>query len=126
MENIYEHKLLSFATFSKHYLGLGHFDKHICFHQTHSIVALVVCLESLSCCKDSQYFVASYRFSSNISLNLAPSVFPSTLTSFPVLAEEKYPLFMMLPPLCFTVWMVGSWLCSLCVFRHIAFCMYVR
>ena len=52
------------------------------------------------------------RFSSKIVLYLAPSIFPSTQTSFPVPAEEKHPHSMMLPPPCFTVGMVCSGWCA--------------
>ena len=43
-----------------------------------------------------------YGFSSQIAGYLAPSLFLSTLNSFPVPAEEKHPHNMMLPPPCFT------------------------
>ncbi len=43
------------------------------------------------------------RFSSRISLYLAAFIFPSIATSRPVLAAEKHPHSMMLPPPCFTV-----------------------
>ena len=74
----------------------------------HSIVALAVCLGSLSCWKVISSLLQTNRFSSKIVLYLAPSIFPSTLTSFPVPAEEKHPHHMMLPPPCFTVGMVCS------------------
>ena len=56
-------------------------------------------------------FADSIRFSTRIALYLAPSIFPSVLTSFPVPAEEKHPHSMMLPRPCFTVGMVcsGCW-----------------
>ncbi|KAL4008967.1 hypothetical protein ACER0C_002819 [Sarotherodon galilaeus] len=66
---------------------------------------------SLSCWKVNlrpslKSFADSKRFSSKIALYLAPSIFPSTLTSFPVPAEEKHPQSMMLPPPYLTVGMV--------------------
>ncbi|KAL3987344.1 nuclear receptor co-repressor 2 [Sarotherodon galilaeus] len=70
----------------------------------------VLCEEgSLSCWKVNlrpslKSFADSKRFS-KIALYLAPSIFPSTLTSFPVPAEEKHPQSMMLPPPYLTVGM---------------------
>ncbi|KAL3978871.1 hypothetical protein ACER0C_019933 [Sarotherodon galilaeus] len=68
---------------------------------------------SLSCWKVNlrpslKSFADSKRFSSKIALYLAPSIFPSTLTSFPVPAEEKHPQSMMLPPPYLTVGMTGG------------------
>lgn len=63
-------------------------------------------------------FADSNRFSSKIALYLAPSIFPWTLTIFPVPAEEKHLQSMMLPPR-LTVGMVCSEWCSGLVFRHI-------
>ncbi|XP_054642150.1 uncharacterized protein LOC129187227 isoform X9 [Dunckerocampus dactyliophorus] len=57
-------------------------------------------------------FADSSRFSSKVVLYLAPSIFPSTLTSFPVPAEEKQPHNMMLPPPCLTVWMARFVQCT--------------
>uniref|UniRef100_A0A8C8M9Q3 SUV39H1 histone lysine methyltransferase b n=1 Tax=Oncorhynchus tshawytscha TaxID=74940 RepID=A0A8C8M9Q3_ONCTS len=53
-------------------------------------------------------FADSIRFSSRMVLYLAPSIFPSILTIFPVPAEEKQAQTMMLPPPCLTVGMVCS------------------
>ena len=50
------------------------------------------------------------RFSSRISLYLAPFIFPSILTSLPVPAAEKQPHSMMLPPPCCIVVMVSGFL----------------
>ncbi|MED6263924.1 hypothetical protein CHARACLAT_009619 [Characodon lateralis] len=62
----------------------------------------------LSSWKDNIYpslesFAASNWFSFRISLNLASSIFLSTLTSFSAPAVEKPPHSMMLPPSCITV-----------------------
>lgn len=43
-------------------------------------------------------FADSNRFSLRTVLYLAPSIFPSTLTSFPVSAEEKHPHIIMQSP----------------------------
>lgn len=48
------------------------------------------------------------RFSSRVTLYLAPSVLPSTLISFPVPEEVKLPYNSMLPPPWFTLGMVFS------------------
>ncbi|CAI5670166.1 unnamed protein product [Oreochromis niloticus] len=66
---------------------------------------------SLSCWKvklrpSLKSFADSKRFPSKIALYLAPSIFPSTLTCFPVPAEEKHPQSMMLPPPYVTVGML--------------------
>ena len=104
-------------------LWLGHSNTWICFDLNHSIVALAVCLGSLSCWKvklrpSLKSFADSNRFSSKIVLYLAPSIFPSTQTSFPVPAEEKHPHSMMLPPPCFRVGMVCSGWCAVLVNCH--------
>ncbi|KAL7829445.1 hypothetical protein AOLI_G00303300 [Acnodon oligacanthus] len=67
------------------------------------VVVLALCLGSLSCWKVNlrpslTSFAESNKFSSKIALYLAPSIFPSTLTNFPVPAEEKQPQSRMLPP----------------------------
>ena len=82
-------------------LWLGHSNTWICFDLNHSIVALAVCLGLLSCWKVNlrpslKFFADSHRLSKLV-LYLAPSLFPSTQTSFPVPAEEKHPHSMMLP-----------------------------
>ena len=101
---------------------LGHSNTWIYFELNHSIVALAVCLGLLSCWKVNlrpslKSFADSNMFSSKIALYLALSIFPSTLTSFPVPAEEKHPHNMMLPP-CFTAGMVCSGRCAVLVFCH--------
>ncbi|MEQ2281636.1 hypothetical protein AMECASPLE_032478 [Ameca splendens] len=92
--------------------GLAHRTTKICYVLNHSIVALALCLGSLSCWKVNllslQSFADSNRFSSKIALYLASSIFPSTLTTFSVPAEEKQAQTMMLPPPCLTVGMVCS------------------
>ena len=103
-------------------LWLGH-SNTICFVLNPSIVALALWLASLSCWKVNlrpslKSYVDSNRFSSKISLYLAPSIFPSTLTIFPVPAEEKHPQSMMLLPPYLTVGMVCSGWCAVLVFRH--------
>ncbi|MEQ2316121.1 hypothetical protein AMECASPLE_029485 [Ameca splendens] len=55
------------------------------------IETLAVCLGLLSCCPCLKSFTTSNRFSSRIALYLTSSLFPYTLTSFPVPAEEKHP-----------------------------------
>uniref|UniRef100_A0A8C7U0U3 Ceramide transporter 1 n=1 Tax=Oncorhynchus mykiss TaxID=8022 RepID=A0A8C7U0U3_ONCMY len=57
---------------------------------------------------NGESFADSIRFSSRMVLYLAPSIFPSILTIFPVPAEEKQAQTMMLPPPCLTVGMVCS------------------
>ena len=104
-------------------LWLGHSYTWIFFDLNHSIVALAVCLGSLSCWKVNLFpslksFAASHRFSCRIALYLAPSILPSTLTSFPVPAEEKHPHSMRLPPPCFTVGMVCSGWWAVLLFHH--------
>ena len=97
-------------------LWLGSFKTLTCFDLNHSTVALAVCLGSLSCWKMNlrpslKSFADCIRFSSRIALYLAPSLFPSILTSFPVPAVEKHSHGRILPPPCFTVGMVcsGGW-----------------
>uniref|UniRef100_A0A8C7J3R6 Interphotoreceptor matrix proteoglycan 2 n=1 Tax=Oncorhynchus kisutch TaxID=8019 RepID=A0A8C7J3R6_ONCKI len=53
-------------------------------------------------------FSQSKEFSSRMVLYLAPSIFPSILTIFPVPAEEKQAQTMMLPPPCLTVIIEGA------------------
>uniref|UniRef100_A0A8C7P234 Uncharacterized protein n=1 Tax=Oncorhynchus mykiss TaxID=8022 RepID=A0A8C7P234_ONCMY len=72
-----------------------------------------LCFGSLSCWKTNlrpslKSFADSIRFSSRMVLYLAPSIFPSILTIFPVPAEEKQAQTMMLPPPCLTMGMVCS------------------
>ncbi len=103
-------------------LWLG-YSNTLCFDLNHSIVALAVCLGSLSCWKVNlrpslKSFADSNRFSSRIALYLAPSIFPSTVTSFPVPAEEKLPHTMMLPPPHLTVGMVCSGWCTVLGLLH--------
>lgn len=72
-------------------------------HSSVGLVCLVCCLAghriSLATCN---------KFSSRTALHMAPSIFPSTLTRFSVLASEKNPQDLMLPLPCFTVAMLMS------------------
>ena len=75
------------------------------------IVALAVCLGSLSCwninlCHSPIYFTLWSRFSSRICLYFAPFIVLSILTNLPMPASENHPHSMMLPPPCFMVGMV--------------------
>ena len=67
-----------------------------------SVLRVVVLLEG----EPSPQSEVLSRFSSRISQNIAPLIFPSILTSLPVPANEKHPHSMMLPLACFTVVMV--------------------
>ncbi|MEQ2300329.1 hypothetical protein AMECASPLE_024287 [Ameca splendens] len=62
---------------------------------------VVVQLEGQPPSNPPQSSATSNRFSSRILLDLAPSIFPSTLTSFPVPAEGQHLHSMMLPLLFF-------------------------
>lgn len=86
-------------------LRLGRSNTWICFDLNHPIIVLTGCFGSLPFWKVNLHvslksFTASDRSCSRTVLYLAPSLFPSTLTSFPVPAEEKLPHRMMLPPSC--------------------------
>ena len=52
---------------------------------------------------------ALWRSSSRMSLYIAAFILPSILTSLSVPAAGKHPHSMMLPPLCFTVWILARW-----------------
>ncbi|MEQ2246224.1 hypothetical protein ILYODFUR_036093 [Ilyodon furcidens] len=70
-------------------------------------VDFLICLKTLSTsCDCLRSSAASNKFSSRIVLNLAPSIFSSTLTSFPVPGEENHPHSMMLPPPCLTIYSI--------------------
>ena len=84
MESVCEQKFSSLARDSQVDLGLN-FDwaivTWICFDLNRSIVALAVCLGSLSCWKVNlrpslKSFADSNGFPSKIVLYLAPSIFP--------------------------------------------------
>ena len=81
----------------------------------HSFVILAVCLGLLACWKvNVRPILRSWtlwkRFLSRISMYLVAFIFFSIATSRPVPAAEKHPHSMMLPPRCFTWWMVlGRW-----------------
>ena len=83
--------------------------------ESHSCVVLAMCLGFLSWWKMNLHpslrsWALWSRFSSKISLHFAPLIFASILTSLPVPVAEKHPHSMMLPPPCFTVWMVPGFL----------------
>ncbi|MEQ2281750.1 hypothetical protein AMECASPLE_033625 [Ameca splendens] len=59
------------------------------------------------------------RFSSRIVLDLASSIFPSTLIVLPVPAEEKHPHSMMLPPPYFLMRIVRSGFCTVSFLKTI-------
>ncbi|MED6276462.1 hypothetical protein CHARACLAT_003315 [Characodon lateralis] len=85
----------------------GPFEHILCFDINHS----KSCFGLLSCWKENfletpKPLVASNKLSIRIILDLAPSIFPSTLTCFPVPADEKPSHNMALPPPCFTMGMV--------------------
>jgi hypothetical protein len=87
----------------------GHRD----FSWSHFCVVLAVGFASLCCWKvilhPSLWSWALWnRFSSKISLYFAPFIFPLIPSSLPVLAADKHPHSMMLPPPCFTVGMVSG------------------
>ena len=89
---------------------------HTFLFWSRSIVALAVCLGSLSCWnvnlhRSLRSFALSSSLSSMICLYLAPFIVHSILTSLTVPATEKHPHSMMLPPPCFVVGMVlcGWW-----------------
>ena len=85
----------------------GHWD----ISQSHSCVALAMCLGALSCWKVNLHpslrsWALWWRFSSRISLYIDPFIFLSILTSVTVSQSATT----MLPPPCFTVGMVPGFL----------------
>ncbi|MEQ2168905.1 hypothetical protein GOODEAATRI_019478 [Goodea atripinnis] len=86
------------------------------FHRSPGFMFRVVVLLESEPLPQSQVFADFNRFSSKIFLYLAPSIFSSTLTTFPVPAEEKHPQSMMLPPPYLTVGMM----CAVLVLSHTA------
>ncbi len=90
---------------------LGHYRTLKCFLQSHSLVALAVCLWSLSCWKTQPRLIFNAltegrRLLAKISRYMAPSILPSIRCSRPVPFAEKHPQSMMFPPPCFIVGMV--------------------
>ncbi len=90
---------------------LGHSRTLKCFLRSHSFVARVVCLGSLSCWKTQPRFIFNAladgrRFSLKISRYMAPFILSFTQISRPGPFAEKQPQSMMFPPPCFTVGMV--------------------
>ncbi len=90
---------------------LGHSMTLKCFLRSHSFVAWVVCLGSLSCWKTQPLFIFNAladgrRFSLKISRYMAPFILSFTQISRPGPFAEKQPQSMMFPPPCFTVGMV--------------------
>uniref|UniRef100_A0A672N5X2 Microtubule-associated protein RP/EB family member 1-like n=1 Tax=Sinocyclocheilus grahami TaxID=75366 RepID=A0A672N5X2_SINGR len=96
----------------KHNLDwLGHSRTLKCFLRSRSLVALAVCLGSLSCWKTQprpifNALTEGRRLLPKISQYMAPSILPSIRCSRPVPFAEKHPQSMMFPPPCFTVGMV--------------------
>ncbi len=79
--------------------------------RSHSLVALAVCLGSLSCWKTQPWTIFNAlterrRLLAKISRYIAPSILPSIRSSRPVPFAEKHPQSMMFSPPCFTVGMV--------------------
>ena len=79
MESVCEQQFSNLARDSQLHLGLDFDWAVLCFDLNHSIVALAVCLGSLSCWKVNlrpslKSFADSNRFSSKIVLYLAPSI----------------------------------------------------
>ncbi len=90
---------------------LGHSRTLKCFLRSHSFVARVVCLGSLSCWKTQPRLIFNAladgrRFSLKISRYMAPLILSFTQISRPGPFAEKQPQSMMFPPPCFTVGMV--------------------
>ncbi len=90
---------------------LGHSKILKCFLWRDSLVALAVCLGSLSCWKTQPRPIFNAlteirRLLAKISRYMAPSILPSIQCSRPVPFAEKHPQSMMFPPPCFTVGMV--------------------
>ncbi len=90
---------------------LGHSRTSKCFLRSHSLVALAVCLGSLSCWKTQprpifNALTEGRRLLAKISRYMAPPILPSIRCSRSVPYAEKHPQSMMFPPPCFTVGMV--------------------
>ncbi len=90
---------------------LGHSRTLKCFLQRHFLVALAVCLGSLSCWKTQprpifNALTEGRRLLAKILLCMALTILPSIRCSRPVPFAEKHPQSMMFPPPCFTVGMV--------------------
>ncbi len=90
---------------------LGHSGTLKCFLRSHSLVALAVCLGSLSCWKTQprpifNALIEGRRLLAKILLYMAPTILPLIRCSRPVPFAEKHPQSMMFPPPCFTVGMV--------------------
>lgn len=82
-------------------LGLGQPDMKMLwsdpFHWSSGWMLQVFVLLDDELTSRSQVFCSPDRFSSRIALCLAPPIFPSTLTSFPLLTEIKHSHIMMQP-----------------------------
>ncbi len=96
-------------------LGSGHWTGYArtlkCFLQCHSLVALALCLGSLSCWKTKPWPIFNAptegrRLLAKILRYMAPSILPSIRCSHPVPFAEMHPQSMMFPPPCFTLGMV--------------------
>ena len=77
--------------------------------RSHSLVALAVCVGSLSCWKTqplTESLTKRRRLLAKISRYIAPSILPSIRCSRHVPFSEKHPQRMMFPPPCFTVGVV--------------------
>ena len=101
-------------------LWLGHSRTFRNLSLSYSCVVLAVCLGLLSCWKVNLHpslrsWTLWSRFSSRISLYIAPFIFPSILTSLHVPAAEKHPHSMILRPPCFSVGMVSGLLQMWCM-----------
>ncbi len=82
---------------------LGHSGTLKCFLRSHSLLALAVCLGSLSCWKTQprpifNAFTEGRRLLAKILLYMAPTILPSIRCSRPVPFAEKHPQSMMFPP----------------------------
>ncbi len=90
---------------------LGHSRTLKCFLRSYSLVALAVCLGSLSCWKTQprpifNALTEGRRLLAKILRYMAPSILPSIRCSRPVPFAETHPQSMMCPPPCFTVGML--------------------
>ncbi len=90
---------------------LGHSRTLKCFLRSHSLVALSVCLGSLSCWKTQprpifNALTEGRRLLAKILQIMAPSILPSIRCSRPVPFAKKHPQSMMFPPPCITVGMM--------------------
>ncbi len=107
----------SFSSLHRFYFGfrsgdwLGHSRTLKCFLRSYSLVALAVCLGSLSCWKTQprpifNALTEGRRLLAKILRYMAPSILPSIRCSRPVPFAETHPQSMMCPPPCFTVGML--------------------